>query len=229
MGIATRAPSCLFECYNGTTSSMDPYKYYQYRRSQRNGVRSLDILKMVAMCATIAKDESKEQARLHCSDKRKRGSRSSGEERLMRDADGQIRPFNAYDTDWYYRYVSNPDPEDNKFQRKFRRRFRCSYETFTKHLDEVKSSPLFKQWEDGRTDFWGVLLLQLSYYCWESYAILAVDGALTTCQNRRASVKRLIACFSTCTFCLDRRLCLKNMCRSLQMVPKLNGGQLNMS
>ena len=131
---------------------MDPYKYYQYRRSQRSGVRSVDYLKMVAMCATIAKDESKEQARLNGFAKRKRGSPSPCEERLRRDADGHIRQFNAYDTDWYYRYVSNPDLEGKQFQRKFRRRFRCSYETFLKHLDEVKRSPLFKIWEDGRTD-----------------------------------------------------------------------------
>ena len=101
---------------------MDPYKYYQYRRSQRSGVRSVDYLKMVAMCATIAKDESKEQARLDGFAKRKRASPWPCEERLRRDADGHIRQFNAYDTDWYYQYVSNPDLEGKKFQRKFQRR-----------------------------------------------------------------------------------------------------------
>jgi hypothetical protein len=80
---------------------MDPYKYYQYHHSQWNSVRSLDNLQMVALCATIANDKSKEQTRLHGSDNRKRGSQSSGEERLKRGANGQICQFDAYDTDWY--------------------------------------------------------------------------------------------------------------------------------
>ena len=51
--------------------------------------------------------------------KRKRGNYLSGEERLRRDVDGNIRGFDVYDTDWYHRYVSNPDLEGKKFQRKF--------------------------------------------------------------------------------------------------------------
>ena len=75
----------------------------------------------------------------------------------------------------------------------------------------------------------GFVLLQSGCYCWESYTILAVDGAVMAYQNRRATVNRLIAHFLTCTFCLDQRHCLKNMCCSLQMVPKLTGRQLTMA
>ena len=56
---------------------------------------------MVAMCATIAKDESKEHTRLGSLTKRKRESCLPGEERLRRDADGHICQFDAYDTYWY--------------------------------------------------------------------------------------------------------------------------------
>ena len=102
---------------------MDPYKYYQYFCSQRSSVRHVNNLKICTICATIAKDESKDQARLDGLAKRKRGSCLPREESLRRDADGHIRQFNAYDTDWYYRYVSNPDLEGKKIQREFRRRF----------------------------------------------------------------------------------------------------------
>lgn len=39
-----------------------------------------------------------------------------------------------------------------KFHKKFRRRFRMSYESYLKHLIEVKESPLFKQWSDDFFD-----------------------------------------------------------------------------
>ena len=90
---------------------------------------------MVAMCVLIAKNEAKEQARLDGSTKRKIGSSSSGEERLRRDANVNICQIDACYTDWYYRYVLNQDLEGKTFQRKFRRRFLCSYEIYPKHFD----------------------------------------------------------------------------------------------
>ena len=85
----------------------------------------MDYLKMVAMCETIAKDESKEQVNLV---KRGRGPYEPKEERLHRDVySGEIRQFGPHDTEWYRRYVSDPSLLNNKFHRKFRRRFLCSY------------------------------------------------------------------------------------------------------
>ena len=119
----------------------------------------------------ITKDKRNKQVRLHGLAKRKRGSRLSGEERTRRDVDSQLFPFNVYEIDWYYQYVSNPGLEGNTLQRKFRRRFWCIYNKFVKHLDKMKRTPLFKQWEDGQTDVFGfrsspirLLLLGVLHY-----------------------------------------------------------------
>ena len=84
MGLNTRAPTCLFQCYDDTKERMDPYAYWQYKRSQKESFTSMDYLKMVAMCETIAKDESEEQAKII---PRKRGTYEEKEERLYRDED----------------------------------------------------------------------------------------------------------------------------------------------
>ena len=145
MGIATRTPLCIFQCCDDDTGRMDPYKYHQYLRTQRDALTQTDHLKMVAMCETIAKDEAKKQAKLYKPLKRKKVRHEPREERLIRvNTDGWIRQFGARDTDWFNRYVSNPPLENKQFMRKFRSRFRCGYDTFLKHLEELKSSELFK-------------------------------------------------------------------------------------
>ncbi len=100
MGIATRAPSCIFECYNDDLGRMDPYKYYKYKAAQRNGLMRTDYLKIVAMCEMIAKDETKEQVQLS----RKRGPYAPEEERYHRDSTGEVRKFGPRDTKWYHRH-----------------------------------------------------------------------------------------------------------------------------
>ena len=100
---------------------------------------------MVAMCETIAKDEAKEQEKFYKPLKRKKVRHEPREERLIRDnTDGRLRKFGARDTNWFNQYVSNPPLKNKQFMRKFRRHFRCGYDTFLKHLEEVKSSELFK-------------------------------------------------------------------------------------
>ena len=61
----------------------------------------------------------------------------------------QERPFRPRDTAWYHNHVSKPEPGNKKFDKKFCRRFRCSYRSFLKHVEEVKSSDLFKAWAEG--------------------------------------------------------------------------------
>ena len=70
--------------------------------------------------------------------------------------DGNVRSAGCRDTEWYRRYVSDPALCDKKIHSKFRRRFRCSYESFTKHVEEIKSSDLFDVWSEDKVDAVGV-------------------------------------------------------------------------
>ena len=43
-------------------------------------------------------------------------------------------------------YVKNPPVHDDKFQKKFRLRFRMPHEEFVKLVDKCKASPMFRRW-----------------------------------------------------------------------------------
>ena len=146
------SPSCFAECYDDDSGRCDPYRFYQYRRSQRDGVVKNDFLKIITMCAMVAKEEAADEliVKEKHSGKKIRGPYAQKEPRLLLDpVTRQQRQFGPKDTAWYFNYVSNPKPGNKKFEKKFRRRFCCSYKSFLKHLEEVKSSELFKAWAEG--------------------------------------------------------------------------------
>lgn len=148
-----RVPSCFLECYDQRKERLDPIKFYLYRRAQRNELERNDYLKIIAACEMDARDEEKEQAKSSGKKKKVAGAKRKYEtssRRIYRDpTDGSIKEFGPRDTEWFRMYVADPDNDSAKFRKKFRRRFRCSYESYTKHLQEVKSSGLFKAWGDG--------------------------------------------------------------------------------
>ncbi|KAL7524074.1 hypothetical protein ACHAWF_000807, partial [Thalassiosira exigua] len=153
-----RAPSCLFECYDDDAARMDPYLFYLYKRKQKSVLVQDDYLKMVAMCEIIANEECKEHEKQshQFKQKRKRENSEPHETRWYKDPiDGSLRQFGPWDTDWYRRYIESPAHHSKRFHRLFRRRFRCSYESFLKHVEEVKKSELFSRWADGSKDATG--------------------------------------------------------------------------
>ena len=54
-----------------------------------------------------------------------------------------LRPQQTF---WYLTYVRNPPTEDEKWQRKFRRRFRLPHAEFLKMLERLEISPKFARW-----------------------------------------------------------------------------------
>mmetsp|Transcript_42182 Transcript_42182/g.89729 ORF Transcript_42182/g.89729 Transcript_42182/m.89729 type:complete len:227 (+) Transcript_42182:266-946(+) len=147
------APSCFYECYDADKQRLDPNKYYLYRRAQAEQLEKEDYLKIIAACEALAKEEEKHTKP---PPKRVSGRKRKSDpptERIYRDpADGSIKKFGPHDTEWYWMYVESPDVDNLKFRRKFCRRFRCSYQSFQKHLADVKGSDLFKTWSDGACD-----------------------------------------------------------------------------
>ena len=116
-----------------------------------------DWLKIITACEMDAKDEQDEWEKMpkpkmaNVSGKKRKYTRQ--EQRIYRDpADGSIKQYGPYDTEWYRQYVEDLQVDNLKFRKKFRRHFRCSYLSFKKHLEEVKGSKLFKAWADRAHD-----------------------------------------------------------------------------
>ena len=155
-----RAPSCFYECYDADKQCLDPKKYFLYRRARAEELEQRDWFKIIASCEFLAKQEQdladkQQQKKPQCKRGKKRKFQPP-EERIFRDpADDNIRSYGPRDTEWYRQYVLYPDVDNLKFRRKFQRRFRCSYLSFQKHLNEVKDSDLFKAWSTGSRDVAG--------------------------------------------------------------------------
>ena len=145
------APSSIFQCYrDGDQTRLDPYRYYHFKRSlgEENQQRTLQTI--IATCCVLADEEGLEQLDDETGKPRRRPA--NREPRWKLDGLGQKVPYGPKDTMWYQDYVLHPQVNSMKFRKKFRRRFRCSYLSFLKHLDEVKQSPLFKTWADTAKD-----------------------------------------------------------------------------
>jgi len=147
-----RVPTCFYECYDENKERLDPIKFYLYRRAQQEEIERQDWIKIVAALEDDARDEV-EETRASANRSRASGRKRKydpPEERIYRDpADGSIKKFGPCETEWYRMYVESPNIECMKFRKKFRRRFRCSYLSFQKHLKDVSKSDLFKTWAEG--------------------------------------------------------------------------------
>ncbi|KAG7345430.1 DDE superfamily endonuclease [Nitzschia inconspicua] len=53
---------------------------------------------------------------------------------------------------WYGMYVEHPQLDSPRFHKRFRRRFRMPYQAYKDHLEELKESPHFERWKEGKTD-----------------------------------------------------------------------------
>jgi hypothetical protein len=64
----------------------------------------------------------------------------------MRNDAGVIVEVTPKMSSWWFDYVESPMVEDDKFQKKFRRRFRCKYDSYLKLMTKVLDSELFRRW-----------------------------------------------------------------------------------
>ena len=88
-------------------------------------------------------------------EKRKRRRRASWERNLKMyrcPMDNKLKVCPLTETSWYQIYIENPDLDSDRFQKKFRRRFRMCYSSFRRHMEEVKQSHFFKPWTTGSRD-----------------------------------------------------------------------------
>ena len=111
-----------------------------------------DYLKIITMCAMVAKEEASNKliVKEKHSGRKKRGPYVDKEPMLLLDlVTHQDRQFGLRDTEWYFNYISNPKSGNKKFEKEICRCFCCCHKSFLEHLEEVKSSELFKAWNDG--------------------------------------------------------------------------------
>ena len=63
-----------------------------------------------------------------------------------RTEDGELESIPPTDSMWYHAYITCPQTDDKRFQRKFRRRFRMPYESFLQFVEDAKEGNWFPRW-----------------------------------------------------------------------------------
>ena len=156
-----RIPASRLECFDTETGEFSFELYHLYRRRQQIEESSKELENIINHCCGIAdfeRDEildaiAEEEA---ASKKKKRKKPQKRRQRRYRcPIDGTLKIYGPENTPWFDDYVLNPELDNDRFCEKFRWRFRMSYESFQKQLEEVKNHPLFKKWSDTATDCTG--------------------------------------------------------------------------
>ena len=68
------------------------------------------------------------------------------------DDDASVRRISPKQTVWYSAYILNPDLEDPKFHKIFRRRFRLPYAQFLELGERLESHEIFARWHSGNVN-----------------------------------------------------------------------------
>ena len=155
-------------------------------------VSMVELQQIVDSCQNIADFETDEILDSIADSSKKTGNkRRRREKRRYRcPVDGTLKAFGPQQTPWFNDYVQNPFLQCEFFQKKFRLRFRMAYESYLKHLKEVKESPLFKQWRVSSVDAAGqnsspieLLLLGTLRYLGRGWTLDDVEEATTISQE----------------------------------------------
>ena len=69
-----------------------------------------------------------------------------------RNEDGELEPIPPTDSLWYHLYASCPQTNDSRWNKKFRRRFRVTYNSYLELVEEAREDNWFPRWSDGKKD-----------------------------------------------------------------------------
>ena len=151
-----RIPQSPLECIDPKTGEFDIDLFLLYRRRSEFD-KSFDELQAIIDDDDVDEDDdykdNVDDRKISPRAKKSRSVKEPREQRMYRcPIDGQIKPLGPKNTPWFTEYIESPNITSQKFQCKFRRRFRMSYRSFTKHLVEVKGSHYFRTWRSDNSD-----------------------------------------------------------------------------
>ena len=121
--------------------------------------------------------------------------------------DSDIVQISPKGSNWYSLHVNNPLVDDDRFQNKFRRRFRLPYSNYEELARDCKGHEVFKRWTgcDGlgkESSPIGLLVLGALRY------LLVGVGHLMISKRQPLSRKRSIGFFSTSSLTLAAQFCM---------------------
>ena len=143
-----KIPSSLLDCYN-SHGKLDVTKVFSLRRNQR--AQALIEEEEEEQSTYLQLPRITETSRI---EKESIGRKCSCTSiNLYRNEEGDLVPQKAENSNWYATYVESPAINNPKFRKKFRRRFRCCYQSYLDLLQMVEVDVSFDRWK--RKDAYG--------------------------------------------------------------------------
>ena len=140
-------PSSLLECMDDNGLLM-PEKYLQYSARESE---TEDVLLKLRLMLIKRSDHGIRVLKKQCGRTRKHKALVP----YYFDDNGKKVLLRPRQTSWYMMYVKSPSLDSDKFNKKFRRRFRMSYHEFQILLEMVKNDALFTRWHQHKRDAYG--------------------------------------------------------------------------
>jgi Plant transposon protein len=132
-------PSSLIHCLD-EEGNIDTSLYFLYLRNKRS--KAIEFDNLIANCMESTMESTQEDVGI----KKNRNKRKCIN---LMSKDGVLYEIDPRSSIWYITYVLSPRIDDNKFEDKFRRRFRCSYSCYSNLLELVVADPLFSRWQNS--------------------------------------------------------------------------------
>jgi hypothetical protein len=132
-----RRPSGICGCLDDD-GDIDMGKWKDYQDKKRE-LRT-------AMVAFVTRGNEKEDDTPVQKPPRKRARLCKSRKPFSYDDEGEEHVLRLQQTWWYLSYILHPTLEDDKFNNKFRRRFRMPHAECMKLIEKVKDSELFRRW-----------------------------------------------------------------------------------
>lgn len=142
------APSCsLIDCLDDE-GEIEPERFAAFQRNVLQDMDEIDewvdLLHEEELTERGA--NQKEDAKTVSSVRSKRTVKKRGT-LLYRDTDGSVKTLSWDKSIWALNYLQNPQPNNSKWNEKFRKRFRMAYESFIELSIIVEGNPQFNRWK----------------------------------------------------------------------------------
>ena len=146
---SNRNPSSVSQCFDPQTHTFSFESYFKHRRKRETEKEEDDAFyesSLELLTQSLQKP-------IPYKGKRKRRTKRDRNIKMYRcPIDNKLKVVPVTDTRWYQVYVASPEPDCDRFLRKFRKRFRMSYQSFLRHVHEARQCNLFKPWSEGSRD-----------------------------------------------------------------------------
>ena len=134
-------PNKLSGCFD-EDGSINLKQWQLYRRRQRQQEEEYEEERRKGRIV-LEQEQQEQEVRLKATNRRC----SKNNLNVVRNEEGNLMVIEPRKSSWFISYIECPNVNNSKFNKKFRNRFRCNYDSFLELLELVKADTVFSRWQ----------------------------------------------------------------------------------